>query len=247
MSDIRGTSLKTYWQVIDIIGKLAIPIVLGFMTWTLSRSQHDLAVKQAERQQQQIQATEELKVLEIFYKELLSEDPARKRLACAIVKMHGREDLLERLAIVAPELGLWTSIEISQNRFESSEVRGAAQRVRYNIAERLEISNPADGDSVDMFVEVHGTTPFFSMEHHYIIVTPYKTQSDTVESEASVTNGLIRGHIKLGSAAVGAGERFALRIIATNSTFTIGEAPIPLQESISSNSVTVTRRKEEKP
>jgi hypothetical protein len=56
MGQANATSLKPYWQIIDIVGKLAVAIVLGYLTWTLSTAQHNLALRQADLQQREIEA-----------------------------------------------------------------------------------------------------------------------------------------------------------------------------------------------
>lgn len=217
--------------------------MLGYLTWTLSAAQHSLAARQAELQEQEIEANRDLRLLDIFFKEITSNDPKRKRLAYAIVEVYARPTLIKALGTVAPELAVKSAIDISTNRTLPNQTRGEAERLRYEITNRLEISQPSDGDTVDMIIGIRGGTPFSEMHHHYIVVTPLKTGTDIMEREVSVSEGLFDGEAKLGDAGVGAGERFAIRILVTKALLARGSTPPVLDGAISSNSIIVTRKK----
>jgi hypothetical protein len=136
-----------------------------------------------------------------------------------------------------------SAIEISTNRTLPNKTRGEAEGLRYEITNRLEITQPSDDATVDMITAVGGTTPFSEKRHHYIVVTPLKTGTDTIESEVSVSEGVFKGEAKLGDAGVGAGEKFAVRILVTKSLLIRGSTPPILDDAIDSNSVIVNRRK----
>jgi hypothetical protein len=90
---------------------------------------------------------------------------------------------------------------------------------------------------------IRGETPFSGM-HHYIIVTPVKIRTDFVEGEANVSpGGFWSGQAKFGEAAVGAGEKFVVRALATNSRLSPGPLTEVPKDAIFSGSITVTRKK----
>jgi hypothetical protein len=105
----------------------------------------------------------------------------------------------------------------------------------------FKITSPLNGDRVDKNEFIQGETPFLGM-HHYVIVTPVKIGTDWVQEEAKVSfGGLWSGKAILGAAAVGVGEKFVIRALATNTTLPPGPLTEVPKDAIFSELITVKR------
>lgn len=113
------------------------------------------------------------------------------------------------------------------------------------LAGQFTVTTPVNGATVEMIDFIRGNTPLSGM-NHYIVVTPLKTGDDWVqEKRATVSGGIWSGRAKFGTAAVGAGEQFVVRALATKSTLSPGpltEVEVP-EDAIFSEPITVTRKK----
>ena len=133
------------------------------------------------------------------------------------------------------------------NKIESgvSEVGSRVERVEKGIqAREFKITSPADGAIVDRIALIRGKTPFPEM-NHYVVVTPVKTKEDWVEDGPVrvSASGLWDTQATFGSAAVGAGEQFIVRALATKSILSPGPLTEVPKDAIFSESITVTRSK----
>lgn len=133
---------------------------------------------------------------------------------------------------------------IKDIRSKVGRVETGIQRVEKQIlAEDFRITSPTNGDIVEMIELIQGETPFLGM-HHYVIVTPVKARTDFVEEEAKVSpGGLWSGQAVFGEAAAGAGEKFVVRALATESTLLRGPLIEVPKDATFSESITVTRKK----
>lgn len=112
------------------------------------------------------------------------------------------------------------------------------------LARQFRITAPVDGATVGLTELIRGETPFPEM-NHYIVVTPLKTRDDFVEDgPVNVsTSGVWAGNAKFGAAAVGAGEQFMVRALATKSILSPGPLTEVPEDAIFSESIIVTRKK----
>jgi hypothetical protein len=115
---------------------------------------------------------------------------------------------------------------------------------RLTEANQFRINYPANGGVVDSTDIVRGITPYPN-RNHYIVVTPIKGGGDWVqEGPMKISTGNVWiGRAIFGAAAVGAGEGFVIRAIATNSTLSPGTLIEVPEDAIFSESVVVTRKK----
>lgn len=248
MTKGKINSSKDPWDkaqiIADILGKLLIPIAIVILSIILPRywssHQDDLIRKERE-------TNIELKTLEIFYRDITSKDPNQQKVALSMLKIL-KPDLavkvMSALGYLTPEKGLELSGAIATDQSQREYIRSEAERVRFNLLAKFKITNPSYGDSVDLFDLIQGKTPFMGM-NHYIVVTPLKTGGDFIQDvPAKVSSdGSWIGRAKLGTAEVGVGEKFAVRVIATKSTLSPGQLiPVP-EDAFSSDSITVTRKK----
>jgi hypothetical protein len=111
-------------------------------------------------------------------------------------------------------------------------------------ANQFRITYPANGGIVDSTDIVRGITPYPN-SNHYIVVTPIKGGGDWVqEGPMKISTGNVWiGRAIFGAAAVGAGEGFVIRAIATNSTLSPGTLNEVPEDAIFSESIVVTRKK----
>lgn len=112
------------------------------------------------------------------------------------------------------------------------------------MARQFRITAPIDGAAAGLTESIRGETPFSEMTH-YIVVTPVKTgdnwvQPGPVQVSAS---GLWIGRATFGEAAVGAGEQFIVRALATKSILVEGALGKVPEDAIFSESITVTRKR----
>lgn len=137
-------------------------------------------------------------------------------------------------------------LEKSVSNIKSSveEVGNRVERVEKGIlAEKFTITTPLDGAIVNRIDLVRGTTPFAQM-NHYIVVTPLKTGDDWIQDGPITvyTGGLWTGRAVFGEAAVGAGEEFIVRSLATKLILSPGPLTEVPEDAIFSESITVTRK-----
>ena len=108
---------------------------------------------------------------------------------------------------------------------------------------RLNLTNPGDNAVVSYIDFVSGKTPFFDL-NHYIVVTPLKTGDNWIQDGPLVidTGGIWSGRAQFGSSAVGSGEKFVIRVIATKSAIQLGPLMVIPDDAIFSEPIVVTRR-----
>ena len=150
--------------------------------------------------------------------------------------------LVELVVILVGLTGIFVTAKDMRSRMRTVDNR--TRDIETQIAKRnFKITSPSNGDSVDIAELIQGETPFRGM-HHYVIVTPVKIGTDFVEEEAKVSpGGLWSGNAVFGTAAVGAGEKFVVRALVTNSTLSPGPLSGMPKDAIFSESITVTRKK----
>ena len=128
-------------------------------------------------------------------------------------------------------------------RSDIEDVSTRVEHVERSILERrFVLTAPVDGANVGLQEVVRGQTPFADM-NHYIVVTPLKVGDDWVQDvPVKVFGGLWSGRARFGSAAVGAGEEFVIRALATKSKLSSGTLSEVPDDAIFSEPVIVTRR-----
>lgn len=155
------------------------------------------------------------------------------------------------LAIVGAIVGISIAIffhllreGISNVQSGVEEVGSRVERVQKSIqARQFKITFPADGATVERTNLIRGETPFPEM-NHYVVVIPVKTMDNWVQpGPVSVSaSGLWSGSATFGAAAVGAGEQFIVRALATKSMVSEGTLAKVPGDAIFSESITVTRK-----
>jgi len=110
----------------------------------------------------------------------------------------------------------------------------------------LIITQPRDHDLVDNNEVIRGSTPYLR-KVHYLVVTPLATGDDWVQYPAvTIDNtGVWAGQAVFGSSAVGNGQDFLVRVVATSSKINpsnLAERSLPM-DAISSAPIKVTRKK----
>ena len=126
-----------------------------------------------------------------------------------------------------------------------AEVGSRVEQVEKSVkARQFTIKVPSDGGTVGLIESARGETPFPNM-NHYIVVTPLKIGVDFIEDgPASVSaSGVWSGSARFGAAAVGAGEQFMVRALATKSMLSPGPLAEVPDDAMFSESITVTRTK----
>jgi len=225
--------------VADILGKVLLPIIVILVTVWWSQHQKEILQEKHDNDL-------ELEYLRIFYTDITSDIPIRRKVAAALLKElkpELQEKLMKALASVDPDRGMQLSTSIANDKTQSTKTRSSAQNIAFNIARQFEIKSPLDSDSVGRIVYVKGKSPYIN-RNHYLIVAP-EGKGDFI-SDASVimsSDGSFVVNATLGSAAQGIGEQFSLRVIATEillSRDQIRNNSIPL-DAFTSNSVTVMR------
>jgi hypothetical protein len=133
---------------------------------------------------------------------------------------------------------------IADNGIQTVSTRSTVIRMEYNLLRKFMILNPSHGDSVGFISSIQGRTPFVKIPH-YFVVTPLRTGIDLIQEEPAIVSadGDLMGRVKFGTAAVGEGEKFAVRILATKSQVSEGPLTKEPKEAWSSNSITVIRKK----
>lgn len=106
------------------------------------------------------------------------------------------------------------------------------------------ITDPKNGAILEMTDIIKGTTPYVT-KNHYIIVTPLKTGDDWVQKDILKISptGLWSGRAIFGTASIGIGEDFIVRIIASNSTLPPGPLTQIPTDSIISEAIKISRRR----
>ena len=140
--------------------------------------------------------------------------------------------------------GIQIWLEVKDVRSGVSDVGGRVERVEKGILEqRFRISSPAEEDSVDVVMAVRGETPFGEL-NHYIIVTPTRTGDDVVQRGPVpvYAGGLWSGQATFGAAALGTGQEFVVRCVATAATLQEGPLVEVPPDAAFSDIVTVIRR-----
>ncbi len=121
----------------------------------------------------------------------------------------------------------------------------SVERVEKDImASRFKITQPGDGETVDLTAVVRGQTPFPEI-NNYVIVTALKTGDSFIEDGPvkSYAGGLWTGRAKFGAAGVGSGEEFVVRGLATKSVLIHGPLTGLPEDAIFSDPIIVTRKK----
>lgn len=114
-----------------------------------------------------------------------------------------------------------------------------------SLAGQLVIINPTDGAEVDFTNKIVGRTPFPELTH-YIVVTSVRVGTAFVQDRPATVNrddGSYSAAARFGSARVGRGEQFIVRVLATKSKLPAGPLVSTPPDAVTSNVVTVRRRK----
>lgn len=110
-----------------------------------------------------------------------------------------------------------------------------------DLDQGLVLNVPAQGARVGPKVEVRGRTAY-PQWNHFIVVTGLNAGGDIIQDSAvSVSpNGEISGKATIGSSAVGRGERYSIKFVASKTALKPGPLN-PDRHMVFSNSVTVVR------
>jgi hypothetical protein len=142
-------------------------------------------------------------------------------------------------AEVNPMAAITRVVEIFTDRSLNAATRSVAERSRQQIMSDFRIKQPSYDSQVDERQVVRGTTPFPGLRYYIIVTTPQG--QDFVSSEAAVSGDSWEGVATFGSAGVGGGEKFYVRVIATKAR--LSEGPFSgTADAISSDSIPVIRR-----
>ena len=136
---------------------------------------------------------------------------------------------LVSLVLLTPAAQQWLQQKTQQSVVETNRILAG-----------LEITYPTDGAEVDsQKIVVKGKTPFTTMRH-MLAVTPLKRGGEVLQDEPVTVNpdGTWDGRVTLGSASVGRGERFAIRVVAIRGDQLWGRIPA---DALSSTPIIVTR------
>lgn len=111
---------------------------------------------------------------------------------------------------------------------------------------RFRVTYPLEGGSVGSTAPVRGTTPYRD-RNHYVVVTPMETGDNWVEEERAAvsSDGVWTGRARFGTAAVGVGQDFVVRALATRASVLSGQlaAPAIPPDAVFSEPTVVTRSK----
>ena len=137
--------------------------------------------------------------------------------------------------------------KLNQVRLPDDAIFSESVAVRWVqwLVGQIEITTPTDGAEVALNDRILGRTSYPDF-NHYIVVTPVKTSNSSVQDRPATVNrsdGTFAGTVRFGGVEVGGGEQFVVRIVATKSTLSAGALITQPSDTISSNAVTVTRRK----
>jgi len=124
-------------------------------------------------------------------------------------------------------------------RAQDSQTHSIAMQSRPEILSQFRIKEPSNGSDVDVRQIVRGITPFPELRYYIIVTTPQG--QDFVSSEAKVSGDSWEGVATFGSAGVGGGEKFYVRVIGTKANLSEGTYSAKADE-LSSNSISVIRR-----
>ena len=159
-------------------------------------------------------------------------------------------NILDVIAKIATILGGIIAILMFLIAFSSlkKDVRivqvGIEEVKQQTLKSQLKIISPINGALVESSILIQGETPYLD-KNHYTIITPLKAGGDFVqEGPLQISSsGLWSGIAYFGSAAVGIGEKFAIRIITTNMKLSSGHLSNIPKDAIISESITVKRIK----
>ena len=148
------------------------------------------------------------------------------------------------VAILTLIVTFWIRTTVVTVRSDVGKVgEGLEQLETSIIAREFTVTHPADGVTVDLTDLIRGHTPFPEMIH-YIVITPLETGEYWVQDSPVMlyAGGLLTGRARFGDAAVGAGEQFIVRVLATKATLSPGPLVKVPGDAIFSRSITVTRK-----
>jgi hypothetical protein len=115
---------------------------------------------------------------------------------------------------------------------------------RTKPTEQIIISTPADGEDVGLDAAITGKT-YLKDLNHYVVVKSLKVGTSYVQDRPPSINrndGTFIGNARFGRAALGIGEQFMVRVLATRSTLPAAPLTNEPPDAVFSNSVTVTRK-----
>ena len=111
-------------------------------------------------------------------------------------------------------------------------------------ANQVEITSPSTNSVVGHTVEIRGRTAHPNWRHFILVTGPAQGSEVIQDGEVTVSSsGQILGRATLGSAAVGAGESYTIRVVASEKALTRGPF-IRRNGLLLSNAITVTRSPE---
>ncbi len=182
-----------------------------------------------------------LAYLQTFSRDIGSAEPGQRLRAISVYREMSPQ-LAAPLAPIAAEADPMTatnrSVEILADRSQDPQTRSVAEQSRRRIMGDFRIEEPSYGSKVNVRQVVRGTTPFPEMRHYIIVTTPQGV--DFVAGEARVSGDTWEGVATFGSAGVGRGEKFYVRVIATRTS--LPEGPFAgMADAIASDSIPVMR------
>ena len=125
------------------------------------------------------------------------------------------------------------------------DTKSDIKRVEEQIARpQFRVTYPLDGDFVEMNDLVKGWTPY-SNKMIYIVITPIQTGDDFIQdTNAKIdAGGFWIARAIFGTAAVGTGQKFLIRAIATQDKLSAGPLTKKPADVIFSEGVYVTRKR----
>jgi len=142
-------------------------------------------------------------------------------------------------------LVLTIGIFVYQLRKDIKSVQVDIERVEEKIERsQFRVNYPMDGGVVEMTDVVKGWSPHYN-KIIYVVITPVETGDDFIQGNPAIiyTGGFWTSRAIFGTAAVGAGQKFLIRAIATEEKLPPGLLTHVPADAIFSEGVYVMRKK----
>jgi hypothetical protein len=233
-------SKKDKWDksgiIAKIIGTILIPFLIAYMTLEYNSSQNQI-------QQAKDSTAYQLKLLEICYNDIASKDSVRQNIAMGILKMTNRTiygNIFNAIKSFSPETNLKLSDNIFYDTSLSQFIRTNANQNYFEVLNKFNILSPLDGDSIEIFTNIVGISPFTDREHYVMISV---NDNKYCKDKLIVTeNGTWNQKIKIGDVSTLKGTYFEITVLAIPNGTLITDC-YKLPENIySSNTIKLIRK-----